>query len=605
MFTERLNIVMSTLGARSPDLARIIGCDRSNIDRMVKGGRVPKKKGKSVWRIAEALYLFADDHDEAEKLISCYGGENAGTPEQIELELIDWLYEGEVEAPVKAKPRKDPHSYRSFGERFDAVMQLAELSNVRLGNLLNVDASYISRFRKGFASPAANAGLRDKTCDVLLRRLAVQEKLPLLAGLMGIPPRELPEEDSAFLLFRNWLFDMERRDASWVLVDMIEQIDSFQGEIAKPPLSFEQAADRAVLEEADSVYYGESGLQRAVIRFLGNVIRRKEKELFLYSDQSMDWMVGDPLFQAKWMTLMMLCVEGGTKIHIIHNIGRDLSEMADAIRSWAPLYPSGMIHSYCFRTPGKARFSTTLFLCPGYACIAGANVIGAEKDTGLYRYDTDPVQLKAHEDAYRELLLRCGELVHAYNTVEPGRMWEEDIGPLAVIENALSLATMPEDILKNALARSGASPETAERLLAVRKARFDAWERKAKSGALHEYIPIPDDEDVFAGRVPMDLPGLSAAYTAEEYAEHIRNIILLSENYPGCRIYLLPEAPFQDIKLLISDTAAAIVRQKAPYITIQTENPEMCHAYVSFAGQLQTQYKQDRLSTKRMLERFL
>ena len=61
MFTERLNLVMNMLGAKSPDLARIIGCDRSNIDRMVKGGRIPKKNGKSICRIAEALYLFADE----------------------------------------------------------------------------------------------------------------------------------------------------------------------------------------------------------------------------------------------------------------------------------------------------------------------------------------------------------------------------------------------------------------------------------------------------------------------------------------------------------------------------------------------------------------
>lgn len=604
MFTERLNLVMNMLGAKSPDLARIIGCDRSNIDRMVKGGRIPKKNGKSICRIAEALYLFADEKGETEKLISCFGGNNSEMSELIESELIDWLYEGEKEAPVKAKPRKDLHSYRSFGQKFDAVMKLAELSNIRFGNLLNVDASYVSRFRNGFASPVANAKMRDKTCEILLRRLAAQEKLPLLAGLMGVPARGLLEEETAFLQFRNWLFDMTEEDDSWIAADMIEQIDSFQGELAKPPLSFEQAADNAVLEEYVSNYYGEKGLQRAVIRFLGNVIKRKEKDLFLYSDQSIDWMVSDPLFKAKWATLMVLCVKGGTKIHIIHNIDRDFSEMADAIRSWTPLYPSGMIHSYCFRAPGKARFSTTLFLCPGYACIAGSNVIGVEKNMGLYRYDTDPIQLKVHEDAYRKLLLRCGELVHTHNTVEPGRIGEEDIVSLAVIQNTVSLATMPADLLERALARSGVSSETADRLRTMRKIRLAVLEQKVKNGFLHEYVPIPDDEEVFAGRVLMDLPGLSVAYTAEEYAEHIRNIILLSENNPNYRIYLLPKVPFKDIKLLISDAAVAIVCQKAPYITIQTENPEMCHAYVSFARQLESQYKQDKLSTRRMLERF-
>ena len=33
--------------------------------------------------------------------------------------------------------------------------ELAEISNIRLGNLINIDPSYISRFRSGLRSPGA------------------------------------------------------------------------------------------------------------------------------------------------------------------------------------------------------------------------------------------------------------------------------------------------------------------------------------------------------------------------------------------------------------------------------------------------------------------
>ena len=60
MFTERLHTIMTALGLSPLTLAREMDCDRSNIDRICKGTRVPRREGKSVRRIVEALYSLAD-----------------------------------------------------------------------------------------------------------------------------------------------------------------------------------------------------------------------------------------------------------------------------------------------------------------------------------------------------------------------------------------------------------------------------------------------------------------------------------------------------------------------------------------------------------------
>ncbi len=602
MFAERLKLILNATGAKVPDLAHIIGCDRSNLDRILKGVRIPRKQGKSIWRIVQALYLYADEKMKMDQLIECYSGENTRDPEQIQSEIINWLYEGEKEEPIKVKPRKDLNSYRFFGQKIDAVMKLTELSNIRLGKMLNVDASYISRFRNGFASPVSNEKLMNKTCEVMLEQLTKQDKLPQLAKLMGVRVQEIKDTDIALELFHDWLFPMEEKNASPFILSLVDQVGSFNAGVPAPTLSFEETTGSSFWDENTTTYYGEDGLRRAVIRFLGNVVRRKEKELYLYSDQNMDWMVSDPLFREKWSSLMTLCVTGGTRIHIIHNISRELSEMNNAILSWLPLYPSGMIHSYYCKLPSRVRFSMTLFLCPGYACIAGSNVVGTEKEKGMYRYDTDPAQLEAHKAAYQELLLRSGELVHAHNTTDSGTIGGKDITSISVLDSTLSLATMPEETLRKAMKRTGATAETTRHLLNVRRKRFEAFEWKVKSGYVHEYMPLPAYEDIFDGCVLMDLPGLSVTYTLEEYDEHIRNIISLLETYPNYRIVLLPEAPFKDIKLLISEQVVAVVRKSSPYITIQFEHSELCRAFISYAETLQNQYKQDRLSVRRILE---
>ncbi|MDD6848491.1 MAG: hypothetical protein PUD53_06975 [Oscillospiraceae bacterium] len=84
-------------------------------------------------------------------------------------------------------------------------------------------------------------------------------------------------------------------------------------DIIKPPLPFETATEKTALSDNQPLYHGMAGLQTAVLRFLGNVIERKEKDLYLYSDQNIDWITTDKSFQQKWMSLMIQCVTNGVQ----------------------------------------------------------------------------------------------------------------------------------------------------------------------------------------------------------------------------------------------------------------------------------------------------
>lgn len=68
----------------------------------------------------------------------------------------------------------------------------------------------------------------------------------------------------------------EDNTVSSFVVGMVDQIGSFSADIIKSPLPFEQAADKTVLSDNQPLYHGMTGLQTAVICFLGNVIERKE-----------------------------------------------------------------------------------------------------------------------------------------------------------------------------------------------------------------------------------------------------------------------------------------------------------------------------------------
>lgn len=296
MFTERLNKIMKIIGAKPTDIAGIIGCDRSAVDRTCKGSRVPQNGGKSASRLVSALYSFADEQGKTEDVLNEIGCSASLSSEQIKGKIMRWLYDGEE--PIKAR-KEDPavlHAHDKFGQRFSAILDLAEFSNVRFGKLLNIDPSYISRFRNGLRTPVSNSKLTEEMCRVLYSRLKELKYLSRLAGLMNVSQENLSNDTDWEKELYSWLFLSEDNTVSSFVAGMVDQIGSFSADIIKSLLSFETAADKTALSDSRPLYHGMTGLQTAVIRFLGNVIERKEKDLYLYSDQNIDWITADKAF---------------------------------------------------------------------------------------------------------------------------------------------------------------------------------------------------------------------------------------------------------------------------------------------------------------------
>ncbi len=602
MFSERLNKILTLLDVTSGDFARFAGCDKSYISRMTSGARIPKNGGAGAWRIVDGIYSCADEKGKTAgicELISC---KEQNSADAIKAQIMAWLYDGEDAAPKKPKPPKDKVPYRVFGEKLDTVMELAEISNIRLGNLVNIDTSYISRFRNGLRSPKSNSHTMDAICTALLHRLGEQNKMKQLAALLKADPDALTDEEEAFMLFHDWLYDTEKTDSSSVIEKLLENIDTFSLDAKTPLPSFEEVA--ATVKCEDTVYFGSAGLQNAVIRFLASVISGGGKELYLYSDQNMNWLT-DPAFRIKWAALMLGCVQKGIKIHVIHNVDRDVSEMIEAIISWLPLYMSGMIRSYYCKKQKNSRFSNTIFLCPGVACIKGSNVIGTEDQSGEYRYDTDPEILEIHQAAFRGLLDDAKQLVRIFGNLESEGLIHTGNSGVTVLGTTLPLATMPKETLVSILERCGADETVKNRAFSVWDSRKRLLADTLSGSFVHECIPVADEESLFSNKVSADIPGITVTYTPKEYAEHIRNIMALSEENPQYRFYALPDAPFDNTQIVLFDDLVTVSRLNTPQVTFLISHPAMYEAFTAYADSITARYKQDKLSTKRLLERYL
>jgi len=425
-----------------------------------------------------------------------------------------------------------------------------------------------------------------------------------LAAFMKVEPDALTGEEEAFSLFHDWLYDTEKTDSSSVIEKLLENIDTFSIDAKTPLPSFEEVAAEQTIKSKNAVYFGSTGLQNAVIRFLGGVISGGAKELYLYSDQNMNWLI-DPAFRIKWATLMLGCVQKGVRIHVIHNVDRDASEMIEAIISWLPLYMSGMLSSYYCKKQKNSRFSNTIFLCPGVSCVKGSNVIGTEDQNGEYRYDTDPKILEIHQAAFQGLLADAKQLVRIYGDLESEGLIQTGNSGMTVLGTTLPLATMPKETLVSILERCGADETVKNRAFSVWESRKKLLDYTLSGSFVHECIPVADEESLFSSKVSADIPGITVTYTPKEYAEHIRSIMALSDENLNYRFYALPDAPFANTQILLSDNLVTVSRLNAPQVTFFISHPSMYEAFMSYAGSITARYKQDKLTTKRLLEWYL
>lgn len=416
MTVEKLNALFEAIGAGNTEVAAYCGFGRTNISRLRSGKRELRRGSSTAGKLAKGICRYAAEHGKQDALCMLTGASPGASEEAMREAVLNWLF-GETEKiqeEASAVPsggrssdgqqiereKEESPRYRSFGERLDAVMTLAEMSNVWLGRMIHTDASLISRYRSGIRTPRRNPELAGALCAVLYDRAVKIGKKEELSELM-----RFSEEEIDVQYFAEWL--LEEKDTGSSSIHTAESLlgifDSFTGELTMKISDSEMPVPEDFSDDKRTVYFGREGLRSAVLRFLTEAFQEKAQQILLYSDEEQGWMTEDSGFLRKWAVLMRACVRNGTQIRIIHNIDRDLSEMSEAIKSWLPLYMSGRIDSRYSTKPRGERFSYTVFLRPGRACIKAARVRGTQAE-GIYHYYQGRRELEICEKEYRGLL---------------------------------------------------------------------------------------------------------------------------------------------------------------------------------------------------------
>ncbi len=574
MLSERLSLALKTIGASNAAVARAGGFDRTFISRLRSGERMLRPFGATAMKLAEGICLYCREENQTDVLMKLIGGSVQSSAEQQTELLRLWLFEEEINAQTEARNTRTSKAIagtNSFRDRLDSLMTMAGISNIRLSQIIHVDPSLISRYRSGSRIPKADTDTSAQLSRALYDLLQKAGRLERLSTVMQYDG-DTPDEAAFF----KWLFsdnsfrehDLNSAREILSIFDALSAKDSYAYVPSVQPSDLQENKD-----ETQTLYYGKEGLKDAIIRFLQCAATRKVKEILLFNDEDYGSLLEDRQFLNNSYTLIRQITANGTRICALHSLERDPEEMKSTFSVWFPLYLAGAVDSwYCHRHRNE-RFSHTLLLAPGLACVEGMHISGSPSGE-FYHYLSDPLAIELCHREFISLLDHAKPLL----STDPVNVLA-DVNEVSVIQNTLSIATMPEELARQM---------NDDALMDVWQKRHDRFLHLMQQGTATEYIALADPEDIRNGKVGIDpLPAVRPHfYTPAQYEMHMENIWKLTREFPGFSFVPLRKAPFSNLKIMLSDRSVCITHYLRPDFTFVYTHPAFCRAFQSYANEL-------------------
>lgn len=621
-FCERLNSVFLVLGCSNARIAAVCGIDASVVSRFRSGIRVPRRTSTQYKKLCQGIVDYVSQQQKWDELCKTCGLSCNDDPyREISEFLLVAGYDKSKASRNDTLAQMLDHRQKSkqtvsFGEKLSTLMNMFQITNIRLAKHLSVDSSLISRYRNGLRTPHADSGLVLNLCGYIHNRAINSGRETELAELTGLSESEINADSQAFIRHvAAWLSDKHETDGASMADSFLDKLDTLSPSgMQLPPVN--SIAPAGILAENISRYEGIDGLRRAVIRFLGSVALLDGRPgLKLYSDQNMEWMSGDPAFLQKWMMLMCTVLKNKNTIKIIHNIDRSLPEMLVAVEKWLPLYMTGLIEAYYCKKPGDGRFANTFFIAPDYAAVSSNLVIGTE-DSGRYHYSTVRDDVSYAESQFDALLDISKTLVQVYNASSRAK-YDFKISEMSKQEGitkklllSLPIASMPKALLKRILERNSVDSGEITQILEHHDIRVRQFERELHSGGVVECAAMPDDERLFSGMVRLDMSelfsGRPLTYTTEEFSAHVSAVASMLDN-PNYSFVPLPESPFAQIQMILKRGVGAMaVKSYAPTAAFWFGHPLMVKAFEDYLDTISnTSVFKNKDEVKGLLGRYL
>jgi hypothetical protein len=474
-----------------------------------------------------------------------------------------------------------------FFEKLDCLMNITKTTNSALSQHLSLDSSHVSRLRRGERRLVPNAEYIDKMATYFIRQCSETYQKRLLSEVIKISVDFFNDPEKVVQKVKVWLLEDEKSEADQVS-RFVNGLNSLPWESLNVPQN-RTVSNRAFGSKSDvALYYGAEGKREAVIGFLSSVLdEKKPGEILLYSDESMDWMTQDLAFQSKWAMLMYEAIKKGNRLKVIHTVSRNLDEMLEALSKWIPLYITGAIEPYYYPRKRDGIFKRTMFIAPQKAALCSSSMDGMTTDAVNILFH-DAKAIDSYADEFNGYLSLCKPLMRIYTESERQHFIQtfdefESEKENAILKiNHLSLVTMPEHVVVSILDRLGIN--TKSYIFDYYLMRREKFLANLKNKTYREIISIVDNAKIKEGSVEIGYTGIKElagiTYHAEEYKDHLKNILNLLSKYDNYNLVINRSAARDNYRLYAKEDLGVIVEKiTEPYVVFAINEANMTAAF--------------------------
>jgi len=503
-----------------------------------------------------------------------------------------------------------------FGEKLDMLMKITNTSNIALARNVSLDASFVSRLRRGVRTPAkkenyimAMSAYFARNCSAEYQKAALSEGLKV--SLMNLPSNL---EEVTKLIYKWFL--TEKADDTKAVSSFVNNIAQFKYKKPLQITAYDDSKINEILTSDAEVFYGIEGKQNAVIAFFSLILKNENPQtLLLYSDENMDWLTENPEFTAKWAALFFQVIMRGNKVKIVHSVTRSLDELLSAIKEWVPIYMTGAIEPYYFPKIRDRVFKRTLFIAPDTVAVTSNSIGDDTRNTANFLF-TDKVTITALCHEYDNFLSLCRPLMRIFtprsNEGFLSILEEFDEEANSIIKtDVLSNITMPIDVAESILSRMESNNK--DQILAYQKLRFKKFEESLQKYKFAEIITIPDPEKVKSGQVMLNFSDIfgdrALFFTPGEFSKHLQNIIRLLKTFDNYNVYLMTDQESSGSMIYAKEDVGVIFgKTSPPSVVFATSENNMSIAfweYVSFFLHKKTRGKSQKKDSIAKLEKIV
>ena len=485
-----------------------------------------------------------------------------------------------------------------FSEKINLLMKMANTTNSKLADALNIDPSLVSRWRTGAREPSEDSRYIQLIGLYFASQARQDFQRVALLELTGhqMEDKNVGESIIATYLTR-WLSNESKisTESIQVLLDSIGSAGNQAAPAFDIPLPLEPSGHPIETQ----TFAGREGLRSATMKLLLRALHSpaEHPKLLLYSDESMQWIIEDQLFAKQWFYLMSKNIRQGMTIEVIHTLSRDSNELAQAVQRWLPFYLTGAIVSYYYPEKRDDMFNHTSFILEGEAAVYSTSVRGQNPDTIQYMFTSEPMSLIGAKESFETQKGLCRPLVRTFTGTNTRRYIDEQINLFSsttgngVGMQSLLLSGMPEKLLSNMLEREGVAEAERKEIIANQKKRLHTMHTHIGRKKFEMVISLPRITDVLKGKVPALVPELLVqkpfTYKPMEYHAHILAIIELLEKYPNLEISILPNKHMLHTVQLFAmqHTGLMVLKHRDPKFVFISEQHDLIGAVVSFINQ--------------------